>query len=168
VNKPMPPIISSIVPPAAREAIHIGIGDTPFVPQGETAMVQFLHVDLMQNLVVVRSRFKPGHTEPTHYHAGAVFAVTEQGSWHYAEYPEEVNRPGSYLFEPPGSVHTLVVPKDQEQDTVAWFAVYGSLAYLDAQGQVVRMSDAKTGLDHYRQRCVAAGLSWDKLIVVGE
>ena len=36
------------------------------------------------------------------------------GAWKYAEYPE-VNRAGSYLFEPAGSIHTLTVLEDNTE-----------------------------------------------------
>ena len=73
-----------------------------------------LHVDLNQGLWISKTRLPPGFQVATHFHTGLVFAVTLKGSWHYLESPEAVNRPGSYLFEPAGSRHTLVTPADME------------------------------------------------------
>jgi 2,4'-dihydroxyacetophenone dioxygenase len=168
VNEPAPLLFQSLIPPATQEAIHIGIDDLPFVSRGDGQHTQLLHVDLLQNLVVIRARLEPGFTLPTHYHAGMVLAVTTQGSWYYAEYPESVNKPGSYLFEPAGSVHTLTVPKDQEGETIVWFAVFGSSIDIGRDGQIEKVTDANVALRGYRAACAAKGLNCDKLIVVGE
>jgi 2,4'-dihydroxyacetophenone dioxygenase len=160
-------LLKSLVPPAQRAAIHIGLDELPFVERGMSA-TQLLHVDLLQGLAVIRARFKPGFVQPTHYHAGMVFAVTEQGSWYYSEYPEAVNRPGSYLFEPAGSVHTLVVPPEQTEDTIAWYAVFGSTLDMDADGQVIGVTDCQTALANYRRLCAEQGLNCERLLVVGE
>jgi 2,4'-dihydroxyacetophenone dioxygenase len=168
VNQPAPQLFQSLIPPAMQEAIHIGIDDLPFVSRGDGQHTQLLHVDLLQNLVVIRARLEPGFSLPTHYHAGMVFAVTTQGSWYYAEYPESVNKPGSYLFEPVGSVHTLTVPKDQDGETIVWFAVFGSSLDIGPDGQIEKVTDAQVALRGYRAACAAKGLNCDKLIVVGE
>ena len=97
-----------------------------------------------------------------------MFGVTHSGSWFYKEYPEVVNRAGSYLLEPAGSVHTLVVPASNTEPTVVWFAIYGANVTLDADGNVIALVDARMVLDGYRAYCAAMGLSCDRLIVVGE
>jgi 2,4'-dihydroxyacetophenone dioxygenase len=154
--------------PAMQEARHIGIDELPFVALGDGSHIQVLQIDLKQGLWVVRMRFEPGCTIVKHQHTGPVFAVTAQGTWHYLEYPESKNRPGSYLFEPAGSVHTLHVPPGQTEDTIVWFAVFGANLNLGPLGQVEMVIDARTVLGAYRTRCAAMGLTTDKLIVVGE
>ena len=97
-----------------------------------------------------------------------MFAVTIQGQWFYKEYPEYINSPGSYLFEPAGSVHTLMTPEDQEGITETWFAIYGANVNVDEEGNVTSMVDAQSILATYRALCEAQGLSSDKVIVNGE
>ena len=63
-------------------------------------------------------------------------------AWKYLEYPE-VNRAGSYLFEPAGSIHTLTVPEDNTEVTDVWFAIYGANLNLDADGNVEMVIDAE-------------------------
>jgi 2,4'-dihydroxyacetophenone dioxygenase len=157
----------SIVPLAAREAMHLGIDELPFVDLGDGSAMQLLHVDLNQGLWVVRMRFQPGHRVARHYHTGPVFAVTTKGAWRYLEYPQYVNRPGSYLFEPAGSVHTLDVPADQDGETEAWFAVFGANVNLAPDGQVALVIDAARVLDTYRALCAMTGRSADKVLVFG-
>ncbi len=154
-----------MVPKAAE---HIGIGDVPFVSVSEKVALQLLHVDLTQGLWVVRARFQPGYEIETHRHTGPVFAVTEKGRWFYREYPGVVNSPGSYLFEPAGSVHTLTTPKDQVGETVVWFAIYGANINLDEKGNITGVLDAATVLGIYRTLCAAQKLDAGKVIVHGE
>ena len=155
------------LPVAGHEALHRGIDEVPFVQVGEGNSLQLLQVDLGQGLWVVRTRFQPGHQIQTHYHTGSVFAVTEQGRWYYSEYPDVVNSPGSYLYEPAGSLHTLTIPKDQVGVTQMWFAIYGANVNVDAAGQVLSVTDAPTILASYRALCAAQGLSPDGVIVRG-
>jgi len=156
-----------VIPAATREAIHIGIDELPFVDLGDRSHMQLLHVDLAQGLWVVRMRFEPGYQIDRHYHTGPVFAVTAKGAWYYLEYPDAVNRPGSYLFEPAGSVHTLAVPADQDGDTEVWFAVFGANVNVATDGGVINVLDAATVLGTYRALCQAYGLGGDKVIVLG-
>jgi len=90
-----------------------------------------------------------------------------QGRWYYEESREQVNGPGSYLFEPANSVHTLCTPADQQGDTIVWFAVYGSNVTLDADGKAVAVMDASLAHEVYTGYCKALGLDCSKLIVVG-
>ncbi|WP_374571340.1 2,4'-dihydroxyacetophenone dioxygenase family protein [Phenylobacterium sp.] len=156
-----------IVPHASREAIHIGLEEAPFVDLGDRSAMQLLHVDLSQGLWIVRMRFQPGYRIARHYHTGPVYAVTQRGSWRYIEYPDQVNRAGSYLFEPAGSVHTLVVPEDQAGDTEVWFAVFGANVNIGEDGQVLNVLDAATVLGAYRALCEARGESSQAVIVAG-
>ncbi|MGA0605270.1 2,4'-dihydroxyacetophenone dioxygenase family protein [Phenylobacterium sp. VNQ135] len=153
---------------ALREAVHIGADDLPFVKRSDASELQLLQVDLTNGLWVVRSRFKPGCRLPTHYHTGPVFAVTSKGEWSYLEYPEQINRPGSFLFEPAGSVHTLAVPEAQAGETEVWFAIFGANLDVDANGAVTRVVDAGTILKSYRESCRQAGLSAERVLVIGE
>lgn len=150
------------------ETMHVGDDELPWIPLVDGTAIQLVHVDLATNLWVQKIRMAPGSRARTHYHTGMVFAVTLQGSWFYLETPGAVNSPGSYLFEPAGSRHTLFVPADQTGDTVAWFAIYGANINLDEDGQVVSIVDAKFSLDLYRGYCEANGLDCSKLIIQGE
>ncbi len=157
-----------VVPAAATEALHVGESDLPFVDLGDGTKIQLLQVDLARGLWVLRTKFAPGYQVATHYHTGPVFAVTFTGKWYYKEYPDVVNTKGSYLFEPAGSVHTLMVPADNKEETDVWFAIYGPNVNTDESGQVTGILDAGTILNVYRSMCDAQGLNYDKLIVIGE
>lgn len=137
-------------------AIHRAEQELPWVDIGEGSLMQVPHVDVEGGLWVVRNRFRPGYAVQTHKHTGEVFAFTLAGRWKYAEYPE-VNTAGSYLFEPAGSVHTLVVPDDNDEVTDVWFAIRGANLNLDADGNVESVWDAPFIRDAYLMLCEAEG-----------
>jgi quercetin dioxygenase-like cupin family protein len=94
---------------------------------------------------VVRVRFAPGIHLPKHLHTGAVHAYTFSGEWTYLEYPDSApNRAGSYLYEPPGSVHTLKVADHVTEPTEALFVVGGAMVLYDESGAVLDVIDAAT------------------------
>lgn len=152
----------------AREAILIHDEDLPWVALPDGSLLQLLQVDLNQNLWVVRNRLKPGFGIDTHYHTGPVFAFTQSGEWFYKEYPDKVNKAGSYLYEPAHSIHTLTVAADAKEDAVVWFAVFGSNVNIDDKGSVTSVLDAATLLKVYRMLCAAEGKTCDNVIVFGE
>jgi quercetin dioxygenase-like cupin family protein len=152
----------------AREAILIHDEDLPWVALPDGSLLQLLQVDLNQNLWVVRNRLKPGFGIDTHYHTGPVFAFTQSGEWFYKEYPDKINKAGSYLYEPAHSIHTLTVAEDAKEDAVVWFAVFGSNVNINDKGDVTSVLDAATLLKVYRMLCAADGKSCDNVIVFGE
>ncbi|MGQ0431248.1 MAG: 2,4'-dihydroxyacetophenone dioxygenase family protein [Microthrixaceae bacterium] len=131
--------------------------ELPFVELGDGSTLQLLQVDVDQGLWVVRTRFAPGMTVQTHKHTGSVLAFTMSGSWKYLEYPNDVNRAGSYLFEPAGSVHTLHVPDGNDEITDVFFAIHGANLNLDPDGNVEMVIDAGGMRDFYFAMCEAAG-----------
>ena len=142
---------------AIPTAIHRGIDELPFVEISPGIELQVLQIDIDAGLWVIRNRFSAGQVVERHKHTGQVFAFTLSGSWKYAEYPE-VNRAGSYLYEPAGSIHTLVVPEDNTEVTDVWFAIYGANLNLDADGNVESVFDAGFILEAYLALAEAAGL----------
>jgi len=138
-------------------AIHRGEDELPFVAVGDGTHLQLLQVDIDQGLWVIRTRFEAGTIVPTHRHTGPVYAFTLAGAWKYVESPE-VNTAGSFLFEPAGSQHTLMVPAENEVLTDAWFAIYGANLNLDEDGNVTSVIDAGTVREGYFLLCEAQGL----------
>jgi hypothetical protein len=93
----------------------------------------------------------------THKHTGPVYAFTTTGAWRYKE-SDFVNRAGSVLYEPAGSVHTLIVPDDNTEPTEVFFAIWGANLNLDADGNVESIIDAGLILQAYYLMCEAEGL----------
>lgn len=151
----------------AREAILIEAEDLPELSLPDGSTIQVLQVDLNNNMWIVRNRFKPGFLVDRHYHTGPVYAFTESGEWYYKEYPDLINKKGSYLFEPAHSVHTLTVSPDATEDAVVTFVIMGSNVNVDDDGNVVSILDAQKVSILYAAMCEAQGLNCDKMIVNG-
>ena len=141
---------------AIPKALHVGEADLPFVDFGDGSSMQVLQIDVEGGLWVVRTRFQPGYQVQTHKHTGEVYAFTLSGSWKYLEYPE-VNTAGSYLYEPAGSTHTLMVPASNQGVTDVFFAIFGANENLDNDGNVTSVWDAAFINMAYRALCEAQG-----------
>mmetsp|Transcript_13141 Transcript_13141/g.15801 ORF Transcript_13141/g.15801 Transcript_13141/m.15801 type:complete len:227 (+) Transcript_13141:42-722(+) len=94
-----------------------------------------------------------------HKHPGPVHGHVLKGSWKYLEH-DWVAKEGSYVFEPPGEIHTLVVPEGVEE-MITLFHVTGSLLYCDTQGTVVGAEDVFTKLELAKKHYAEVGLGED-------
>jgi 2,4'-dihydroxyacetophenone dioxygenase len=142
--------------PAAR---HVAEDDVPWVPNiaYPGTWMRLVQADIDAAVYAIAGRMAAGLAVGTHRHTGAVHMYTLSGSWRYLEH-EYVNRAGSYLYEPPGSVHTLQVPEDNTELTETFSVIYGTTEYLDEHGSVINVSDAATALKGYYESCEAASL----------
>jgi 2,4'-dihydroxyacetophenone dioxygenase len=104
-------------------------------------------------------RFRPGTRLPKHHHMGAVHAYTLSGSWRYLEY-DWVAGPGSYVYEEPGSVHTLVVPDDATEPAVVLFVVESGMVLIADDGSLQLIWDARAMDDLYRATLENNGLPY--------
>ncbi len=143
--------------PGIPQAMHRGIDDLPWMPLADGVSFQLLQANVEAALWVLRTRFAPGVTVQRHKHTGEVYAFTLCGAWQYLEYPE-INRAGSYLFEPAGSVHTLHALADNQEVTEVWFAIRGANLNLTDDGKVESVLDAAKILKIYQRECAAHGL----------
>ncbi|MHB8429848.1 MAG: 2,4'-dihydroxyacetophenone dioxygenase family protein [Acidimicrobiales bacterium] len=136
------------------EAVHLGAADLPFVDIGSGNKLKVIQVKRAEGLWIVENVFRAGYQVQTHRHTGPVYAYTTSGAWKYKEYGY-VNRAGSFLYEPAGSVHTLECVED---DTQVWFQMYGANLNLDADGLVESVFDGPSTLEAYRALCAAEGV----------
>jgi 2,4'-dihydroxyacetophenone dioxygenase len=134
-------------------AVHIGADELPWADIGNGNKLKVIQVKEREGLWIVENIFQAGFEVQTHRHTGPVWGYTTSGAWKYAEY-DYVNRAGSFLYEPAGSVHTLQCIED---DTHVWFHMYGANLNLDADGNVEMVIDAGTVLEFYLAMCEAEG-----------
>jgi 2,4'-dihydroxyacetophenone dioxygenase len=143
------------------EAQHRGSADLPFVEIGDGNKLKVIQVDVAEGLWIVENIFQAGYAVQTHRHTGPVYGYTTSGAWKYREY-EYVNRAGSFLFEPAGSVHTL---ECIENDTQVWFQMYGVNINLAADGTIESVFDGPGTLEVYYALCEAEGLPRPDVLV---
>jgi quercetin dioxygenase-like cupin family protein len=139
---------------AAPSAIHVGVDDLPFVDIGGGNKLKVIQVKETEGLWIVENIFTAGYEVQKHRHTGPVWGYTTSGAWKYKEYTY-VNRAGSVLYEPAGSVHTLQAIED---NTRVWFHMYGANLNLDADGNIESVFDGPGTLAAYYALCEAEGL----------
>jgi len=132
-----------------KELLTLNMKDLPIytdaVPGVPGVDVQPLYLDPHRGVWVVRAIFHPGVVLPTHFHTGCVHFWTLSGKWNYAEYPNQPQTAGCYLFEPGSSVHTFTTPKDNTELTDTLVYVEGSnVNFHPVTGEYVGMLDANT------------------------
>ncbi|MBT2186977.1 2,4'-dihydroxyacetophenone dioxygenase family protein [Sphingobium nicotianae] len=115
--------------------------------------LKLLMVDVEGGRYAVRMRFQAGLQVAPHKHTGEVHAYTFSGRWTYLDYVDgPPNVAGSYLFEPPGTTHTLKVADDAGEWTEVLFILYGAMLHLDDTGAVIGVTDAQSVLTEYSRR----------------
>jgi 2,4'-dihydroxyacetophenone dioxygenase len=136
-------------PPVTR---HVNVDDLPWA-DWILVEVKLLRVAEDRGSYTLLVRMPPGTRLPTHRHLGPVTGYTLAGSWRYLEY-DWVATAGSFIYEPPGSVHTLVV--EGEEPAVVIFEITGGLVLYDGD-TIVGYEDAESALERYRMALEAKG-----------
>ena len=127
----------------------------PWVPQGERVWYKPLRFDLANGRWVNLLRVSGQGKVNRHRHSSQVLGYCLKGSWHYPE-RTWVATPGTFIYEPPGDVHTLVVNSDDEMITL--FLLEGTIQYLDDDDNIVYQDDVFTKLDRYLTFCRNQGI----------
>jgi len=91
-----------------------------------------------------------------HRHPMAVVGYVIKGRWKYLEHPWTAEA-GSFVYEPPGEIHTLTVPDDCAE-MITFFNIAGAMIYVDADGRQTGYEDVWTKIDMCRAHYVATGL----------
>ena len=91
-----------------------------------------------------------------HRHPMLVVGYVIRGRWKYLEHDWTAEE-GSFVFEPPGEVHTLTVPPDCAE-MITFFNIAGAMIYVDADGRQTGYEDVFTKIAMCRAHYRAAGL----------
>lgn len=130
--------VSSV--PVLRDALGPGIHFQPLLADPEAGVSAVIGI------------FSPGVVVDSHLHTGAVHGYTLKGSWYYREYPDQMQTPGSYLYEPAAAIHTFCVPDTNTEDTLVFFLVFGGNIQFDSDGKFASILDAVT-IQHLIAQC---------------
>ncbi len=146
---------------SAGESFHSDSLDLPWAENwaGDPAIqLKMLMSDTEGARYAVRMRFRAGLEVAPHKHTGEVHAYTFSGKWHYLEYADSPpNVAGSYLFEPPGTTHTLKIADDAGEWTEVLFIIYGAMLHMDERGAIVGVTDAESVRMEYTKLLAAQG-----------
>jgi anti-sigma factor ChrR (cupin superfamily) len=130
--------------------------ELPWVPQGERVWFKPLRFDLANGRWVNLLKVTGGGKVNRHRHSGGqVLGYCIQGSWHYLE-REWVAKPGTFVYEPPGDIHTLVV--DDAEEMLTLFILEGVVQYLDDDDNLIYQDDVFTKMERYLDFCKAQGI----------
>ena len=130
--------------------------DRAWVPYAEGVWLQPCCFNVTSGGFTVVLKGLPGAKLGVHYHVGTVRGYTLRGHWRYLEH-DWVAKPGTFIYEPAGEAHTLVITDDSPEPALVVFMVDGGLIYLDKQvnGGFAAYEDGFTLLEltrkHYRE-----------------
>lgn len=127
-----------------------------WVPQTESVSFRPLCLCASGGYYVNLLRVRGAGVLSRHRHPGPVHGHVLKGRWRYLEH-DWVAEEGSYVFEPPGEIHTLVVPEGVDE-MITLFHVTGSLLYCDVDGNVVGADDVFTKLELAKKHYASIGL----------
>ena len=145
----------------ARQRGHYIVNADPgnagiWIPYGEGIWIQPLGFNVTSGGFTTLLKGLPGAMLGVHYHVGIVRGYTIQGQWGYLEHDWTAG-PGTFIQEPAGEAHTLVVSHDSPVPAIIYFDVQGGLIYLDkvTNGSLAAYEDGFSALEfcriHYRQ-----------------
>jgi quercetin dioxygenase-like cupin family protein len=142
------------LPDQVSEIVLKGVPDDErlWVPQAPNVWFRPLLLDTVNGQWLNLLRVRRSGVLSRHRHPAAVFGYVLKGSWRYLEH-DWVATEGSFVYEPPGDVHTLVV--DSADEMITLFHVCGALVYMDEAGRQVGFDDVHSKIamcrEHYRR-----------------
>ncbi|MBV8140951.1 MAG: 2,4'-dihydroxyacetophenone dioxygenase family protein [Verrucomicrobia bacterium] len=127
-----------------------------WVPQSENVWFRPLCLNVSSGYWMNILRVRKSGLLSRHRHPAPVHGFVLKGQWRYLEH-DWIATEGSYVFEPPGETHTLVVDEDVEE-MMTYFQVHGCMYYVDPWGKNVGFEDVFTKIEMCRQHYEKAGL----------
>ena len=94
-----------------------------------------------------------------HIHPSWVTGYVIRGSWRYLEHGWIATQ-GSFVYEPPGEIHTLVVDEGSggAAEMITLFNIHGAMVYVDGSGASTGYEDVFTKIEMCRRHYAAVGL----------
>ena len=148
-----------VLAPAEIAVVAMPEDERVWVPQAPNVWFRPLMLNTMQGQWCNLLRVRRSGVLSRHLHPNPVHGFVLKGQWHYREH-DWVATTGSYVFEPPGEIHTLVVPEDTEE-MVTFFNITGCMLYLDEANRYTGYEDVFTKIDMCRKHYTTCGLGAD-------
>ena len=143
-----------VVPDALSEG-----DDRLWVPQAKNVYFRPLCLNVSQGYWMNLLKVTKSGVLSRHRHPNAVHGFVLKGRWHYLQH-DWVAEQGSYVYEPPGETHTLVVPDDVDE-MITYFQVNGVMYYVDPDGTHLGYEDVFTKIEMCKKHFEKVGLGAD-------
>jgi quercetin dioxygenase-like cupin family protein len=130
-----------------------------WVPQAENVWFRPLLLNTVTGSWCNLLRVRRSGVLSRHIHPSWVTGYVIRGSWRYLEH-DWVAREGSFVYEPPGEIHTLVVDEASggALEMVTFFNIAGAMVYVDEAGRTTGYEDVFTKIEMCRRHYAACGL----------
>ncbi len=157
-----PPVAAPVVQRSAYardeivKADVLNADDRLWVPHDANVSFLPLCFGVTQGYYVTLLRVRRSGVLSRHMHTGSVHGQVLKGAWYYLEH-DWIAREGSFVMEPPGETHTLIVPPEVPE-MITLFHVTGAYIYDGENGQVTGHEDVFTRLAKAQRHYEAAGL----------
>lgn len=141
----------------------VDTNDMPWVPFDEkTCHFKPVRFDFTTGTWTYLFKIKPNQVLTRHRHTGGnVIGFNLKGQWRYAE-RDWVAKPGTYIFEPPGDIHTLIT---EDEEVITLFILGGSLQYFDEENQIVGQDDIFSVYKKYCDFYLENGLTMNPILI---
>jgi 2,4'-dihydroxyacetophenone dioxygenase len=138
--------------------------DGPWVPYADGVWFQPCFFNTTSGGFSLVLKGLPGAKLGVHYHVGTVQGYTLRGRWRYLEH-DWIAGPGTFVYEPAGEAHTLVIMDNSPEPALIFFTIEGALVYLDKPegGAFLAYEDAFSALELTRKYYREAGLDVRRL-----
>ena len=130
-----------------------------WVPQAENVWFRPLLLNTVSGEWLNLLRVRKSGVLSRHRHPAPVYGYVIKGSWRYLEH-DWVATEGSFIFEPPGEVHTLVVD-DGVEEMITLFHVCAALIYVDEEHKPTAWDDVHVKIDMCSRHFENVGLGAD-------
>ena len=148
-------------PDAVSEIVTLAVptDERVWVPQAPLVWFRPLMLNTINGGWCNLLRVRKAGVLSRHRHPAPVHGYVIKGSWRYLEH-DWIATAGSYVFEPPGETHTLVVDEGVEE-MITFFQVNGIMYYVDPWGKNLGYEDVFTKIDMCRAHFEKVGLGAD-------
>jgi 2,4'-dihydroxyacetophenone dioxygenase len=150
-----------IITPAAGIQRDLAVAAIPddervWVPQAKDVWFRPLFLNTVNGGWCNLLRVRRSGILQRHRHPMVVTGYVLKGRWKYLEH-DWVAEEGSFVYEPPGEMHTLTVPDDCAE-MITFFNIAGAMIYVDEDGRTVGYEDVWSKIEMCRAHYLAVGL----------
>lgn len=135
------------------------VDERHWVPLAPNRWSRPLCLNVSQGYWVHLTRVRGSGLVSRHRHPAPVHGFVLKGCWRYLERDWKAV-PGSYIYEPPGDIHTLIVDDDNEE-MITLFHNTGALIFCDKEGTTTGTTDVFDRIAACREHFEAVGLGAD-------